>query len=352
MAGSFHLGDLDDQEEIEDIYPIRNVPEQERRRVNDKKAVKKKHTVQDIPLQDSGLTEDLSSMEFTYNASRHERAWIIQSLQDFIDQQWLDDILRLVKGGKEANVYQCRASPSVEGLTMPLLAAKIYRPRRFRNLKNDHLYREGRVNLDGDGNEITENGLLHAISKRTEFGRDLMHTSWIEHEVKTMQLLYDAGGDVPKVFASENNAILMSFIGDEDFAAPILHSVRLDRRQAKRLFDRVIYNLELMLSQNRVHGDFSAFNILFWDGEITIIDFPQAIDPRINRNAYRIFERDVLRICDYFSRQGVESEPRRLASDLWRAFNLRVIPDVHPGMLDSENEVDRTYWENWSQGNI
>jgi RIO kinase 1 len=352
MAGSLHLKDFDDIEELEELYPIRNVPSQERRRIQEKRSGKKKQVRKDNSLPVNDLAEDPLNFEFTYNASHHERDWIIQSLQDFIDQQWLDDILRLVKGGKEANVYQCRANPSVKGVTAPLLAAKVYRPRRFRNLKNDHLYREGRTDLDGDGNQITDDGMLHAISKRTEFGRELSHTSWIEHEVKTMSLLHDAGGDVPKVFASENNAILMTFIGDEDFAAPVLHSVRLDKRLAQRLFDRVIFNLELMLSQNRIHGDFSAFNILYWEGEIVIIDFPQAIDPRINRNAYMIFERDVSRICDYFARQGVESEPRRLAVDLWKSFNLKVIPDVHPKLLDSEKEVDRSYWENWSRGKI
>jgi RIO kinase 1 len=219
----------------------------------------------------------------------------------------------------------------------------------FRNLKNDHLYRVGRDHLDGDGRLITDDGMLHAIAKKTEFGREVLHTSWIEHEVKTMQLLEAAGADVPRIFASGNNAILMSFIGGPDFAAPVLHSVRLDPRQARRLYDRVVHNIQLMLGQNRIHGDLSAFNILYWEGEIALIDFPQAIDPQINRNAYWIFERDVRRICDYFSRQGVKSDARRLAADLWKANHLKVVPDVHPGLLNVEDEADRAYWQRWNE---
>jgi RIO kinase 1 len=164
-----------------------------------------------------------------------------------------------------------------------------------------------------------------------------------------MQLLHQAGADVPQVHASEHNAILMTFVGDEDLAAPILYGIRLEKREAKRLFERVIHNVEVMLANQRVHGDLSAFNILYWEGEITIIDFPQAIDPNINRNSYWIFERDVVKVCEYFSRQGIKSDPRQLARWLWKNQHLRMVPDVHPGLLDSENEDDRAYWARWQE---
>jgi len=224
-----------------------------------------------------------------------------------------------------------------------------YRPQRFRNLKNDHVYREGRSDLDENGNLITDDGMLHAIRNRTDYGRQLQHTSWIEHEVKTMERLSAAGADVPRVYASGKNAILMTFIGDQDMAAPALHGIRLAKQEARRLFERVLHNIEIMLSQDRIHADLSAFNILYWEGEITLIDFPQAIDPQINRNAYRIFERDVTRVCEYFARQGVESEPRRLASQMWKAHHLRQIPDVHPALLDAESESDQRYWQQWQE---
>jgi RIO kinase 1 len=347
MSDWEELNELDDLDQIERLYPVRNGSNRERKRKN-KHIGNTKSALQASPIQQ--LAEQIDGFparELTYNASRHEKQWIEDSLAEFFDQQWLDDILRLVKGGKEANVYQCLASPTVASLKQPFLAAKVYRPRKFRNLKNDHLYREGRTNLDSDGNQITDDGKLHAMAKRTEFGRQLLHTSWIEHEVKTMQVLFAAGADVPQVHASENNAILMTFVGDEQAAAPVLHGIRLERNEAKRLFDRVIHNIEIMLACQRVHGDLSAFNILYWEGQITIIDFPQAIDPRVNRNSYWIFERDVTKVCEYFSRQGVKSEARQLARGLWKDHHLRIVPDVHPKLLDSDNEADRNYWERW-----
>ena len=162
-----------------------------------------------------------------------------------------------------------------------------------------------------------------------------------------MQILHQAGADVPHVFASGNNAILMSYIGDKDLAAPVLHSIRLEIKEARRHFERVLHNIELMLANQRIHGDLSAFNILYWQGEITLIDFPQAIDPQINRNAFHIFERDVMRVCEYFARQGVKSNPRHLANHFWKAQHLREIPDVHPGLLDDSNAQDRSYYQRW-----
>lgn len=289
--------------------------------------------------------------EFSYRPSRHERVWINQSLGEFFEQHWFEDILRLIKGGKEANVYLCRASETVTGLKNSFMAAKVYRPRRFRNLKNDHLYREGRGNLDGDGNLIKDDGMLHAMAKRTEFGNELLHTSWIEHEVKTMQLLNEAGADAPQVFASGNNAILMTYVGDEKTAAPVLQSISLSRRESLALFEKIMANIDLMLGLGRIHGDLSAYNILYWEGEIYLIDFPQAIDPKVNRNAYWIFERDVAKICEYFERQGVKSNPQQIALELWNKHHLKTVPDVHPALLDAEDDRDRVLWKKMSQTN-
>jgi RIO kinase 1 len=89
-----------------------------------------------------------------------------------------------------------------------------------------------------------------------------------------------------------------------------------------------------------VHGDLSAYNILYWEGQISLIDFPQAIDPEANRNAYRIFARDVARICEYFTRQGVSTNAGRLASDLWTAYGYPLQPEVDPRLLKDEDEAE------------
>ena len=225
------------------------------------------------------------------------------------------------------------------------IAAKVYRPRKFRQLKNDHLYREGRSDLDGQGNAILNKGLLHAIHKKTELGRELLHASWLEHEFQTLRLLHDAGADVPKPYSSGNNAILMGYYGDAVMGAPTLNEVDLDGTEARQLFERVIHNVDLMLTHNRVHGDLSAFNILYWDGDVVLIDFPQAVHPEINRSSYQIFERDVVRVCQYFERQGVRSNAQKLSADLWQRHNHQFTPMIDPKLLEADNEDERGLWE-------
>jgi RIO kinase 1 len=340
--------DYDNLEDLEDALNIRNLPTRER---NSRKKARPNHQPK---VSAQAVVTDIAGapghFEISYDATRHERVWIEQALETFFDSQWLDDVLRLVKGGKEANVYQCQANPSVPDLMQagweaPYLAAKIYRPRQFRNLRKDHMYREGRVNLDENGKPVNDDGMLHAMAKRTEYGKELLHTSWIEHEFTTLQVLHAAGADVPRPLASGSNAILMAYVGDDEAPAPTLNSIRLEREEAPRLFERVVHNIDLMLAHNRVHADLSAYNILYWDGEITLIDFPQAINPHENRNGYAIFERDVVRVCEYFARQGVRSQPRRLAADLWRKHRYPTTPDIHPRLLDPDDDRDRRMWQ-------
>jgi RIO kinase 1 len=341
---------LDELADLEDLPRIRNLPGRQRRTGSTKKMVLEAHklpapTPDDVADQADGRKE----FKFSYTAARHEAIWLVDSLGGFYEGQWLDDVLHLVKGGKEANVYQCLANESVQHIPNGYVAAKVYRPRMLRNLKNDHMYREGRTDLDSDGRTVNDDGMLHAMKKRTEWGRELLHTSWIEHEVKTMEILYAAGLDVPRPLASGDNAILMSYIGDSDVAAPTLNSIRLRDKQAQRLFDRMVHNIERMLACNRIHADLSAFNILYWDGDITIIDFPQAIHPDQNSNAFPIFERDVHRVCEYFQRQGVKVNPRSLATGIWKAQQRRTAPDINPALLDPDDSQDRRLWNTASK---
>ena len=259
-------------------------------------------------------SEDFRALEITYNASKTERIWLSESLGGMYQNQWLADVLQIVKGGKEASVYMCTGT-SLTG--QDLIAAKVYRPRMFRALRNDAVYRQGRAMLDEDGLVIRREGPLKAIRNRTALGDRLIHQSWIMHEVETIKLLNEHGCDVPAVYANGDNAILMDFIGDAGGAAPILHDVQLEAAEARGLFERVLHNIERMLQLDLVHGDLSAYNILYWKGEITLIDFPQVVNPSSNPNAFEIFRRDVTRVCEYFQRQGVECDPVEVVEKLW-----------------------------------
>ena len=158
---------------------------------------------------------------------------------------------------------------------------------------------------------------MRAVDKKTAFGVQVAHTSWLMYEFTTLQRLHKAGGAVPRPVAVGENAILMTYYGDRTLGAPTLIEVRLARDEATRLFHEVLRNIELMLRRGLIHGDLSAYNILYWDGKVVLIDFPQITNSFTNRHAREILQRDIERVCEYFGRQGVGSNATALLNELW-----------------------------------
>jgi RIO kinase 1 len=265
------------------------------------------------------MTFDLQIEEFdpTFTGSRQERQWIRGSLEEFWQDHLLTDVLYRVKGGKEATVYCCRAH-SATGLTH--LAAKVLRPRKFRAMKNYSTYLEGREVLNLEGKIAFDGRSARALKKMTRFGQKLNTSSWCRHEYLALKELHEAGADVPRPIAVSDNSVLMEFIGDVEFPAPILNSVTLEPSEVRPLFDRLIRNVEIMLADFRIHADLSAYNILYWKGDVTLIDFPQVVDAIRHPNAFTIFLRDLTRLCEYFRRQGLDADPVTIAHDLWKEW--------------------------------
>jgi RIO kinase 1 len=257
-----------------------------------------------------------AGFQTTYKPARFESWWLLETLQPFYSRLLINDVLSRVKGGKEANVYLCQADPAT-GLEW--VAAKVYRPRSMRNLRNDRMYREGRelaVSVSGV-NRRRDSRMARALKKKTDFGAEIAHSSWILHEYGALDKLYKAGGAVPQPIATGDNALLMSYVGDRNRPAPPLHEVTLESRELELLFHETLRNVELLLQNGMIHGDLSAYNILYWEGKVTLIDFPQVTMSLTNPNAYAILRRDVQRVCEYFAGQGLAREPYPIADRLW-----------------------------------
>ncbi len=252
----------------------------------------------------------------TLLSGRRDRDWILSSLAHFYHEDLIADVLQVVKSGKEATVFCCAADPATGA---ELLAAKIYRPRMFRSLSNDAVYRESRTQHDVDGGVVRGDGRRRRAGKNTR-GRAAQVRSWIDFEFETQQILHAAGASVPRPWSRMGNAVLMDYVGDADGPAPLLYEVRIDPADAPALFEGVIREIELWLACDRVHGDLSAYNILYWAGRLTIIDFAQALDPRHNPAVFELFARDVERVYRYFARYGVAADPGAIAISLWRRY--------------------------------
>jgi RIO kinase 1 len=252
----------------------------------------------------------------TFLASRRDSDWILSSLAVFFQQKLILDVISQASSGKEATVYCCIAHPDTGA---EYLAAKVYRPRMFRSLSNDAIYRESRAAVDHRGRARGARARRESAGN-TARARAQQVSSWIQTEYAVQSELHAAGARVPQPFAQIGNAILMEWIGQGDQPAPRLSDVDPEPDEAATLFRSLIDDIGLFLANHRIHGDLSPYNVLYLPGQATVIDFAQMVDPRYNPDIYELLVRDVARICTFFARYGVASNPDAIAADLWTRY--------------------------------
>jgi RIO kinase 1 len=214
-------------------------------------------------------------------------------------------VLDTVNDGKEATVYLCQGRDGEE-----LLAAKIYRARRFRAFANESQY------LDLEA--VRDKRLRKAIKQRSKKGKRVSHHMWIDREWQALKVLYEYGASVPKPWAHCSAGILMEYIGDADGAAPMLVHTRLSSEATARAFEAVINDVRTLLDCELIHGDLSAYNILYHQDRPRLIDLPQASDIKSLADPWPMFYRDIANLCQHFERQGLARDPLTLALDLWK----------------------------------
>jgi RIO kinase 1 len=207
---------------------------------------------------------------------------------------FLDELIAGIKTGKEASVYLGKNSDG-------FVAVKMYTDLRVRSFKRDASYREGRF--------IGDSRIEKAIEQGSQKGLDAHQILWVQEEFRQMKHLYQHGVNVPKAIAANGISLIMEFIGDENGdPAPRISDLKMEKDEADEAFTQSVQNLKLIVRSGRVHGDYSAFNILWHNEKAVVIDFPQVIEFKNNPNAVAFFERDVRSLCRSFRKQGVNAD--------------------------------------------
>lgn len=203
-------------------------------------------------------------------------------------------VIKRLKSGKEATAYCCRDISDGK-----YVLAKVYKDSGVVKNRSTYMYMDGRHS--------------NAFSI----------TKWIENEYKSLIALYEAGASVPKPYYMGGNAIYMEYIGSVDTPAPQIKKVRLDRKEAYKVLNSIVDNMKIFIRNNIIHADLSPYNILYWNDDIWVIDFPQAVDPRNNRYANRLLYRDVTNICTFLEQQGVKCNVTKIVTDIWNEYIYR-----------------------------
>lgn len=124
---------------------------------------------------------------------------------------------------------------------------------------------------------------------------------WCQREFKNLKTAHRAGINCPKSIAYKENILIMSFIGESGIPAPRLIDVIPEKPE--KVYEKVLKDMKKLAKIGLIHGDLSAYNILFLDKPF-FIDFSHGTTGK-NPIAPELLKRDVKNINSYFSKLNV-----------------------------------------------
>jgi len=226
-----------------------------------------------------------------------------KSIQPLIEDGLVDEVIRSLMSGKEAQVFLVRCGDEIR-------CAKVYKDVADRSFKKAVQYQEGR--------KIRNSRRQRAMEKRSKFGRDQQEVVWQTAEVDALFKLAAAGVRVPKAYGLFGGVLLMELItGADGDVAPRLNDITMSAEQAVQDHATVMNYVLRMMCVGLVHGDLSEFNVLQDANGPVIIDLPQAVNAAANNSAKSMLQRDVENITQYYSRFAPELAKTHYAEEIW-----------------------------------
>ena len=228
-------------------------------------------------------------------------------LESLIDQGIIQEVLRPLLSGKEAQVYLVMSDGEER-------VAKVYKDAQQRSFKNRAGYTEGRRSKSTRDQRAVAKGSKHGKAREEE--------AWRSAEVDTIYKLQAAGVRVPKPYYFQDSVLVMELVkGSAGQPAPRLGEVDLTPQTAKVIFHQLIREVVKMLCAGVVHGDLSDFNVLLSTDGPVVIDFPQSIDAAHSQNARTILLRDVGNLNRFLLGYGGTPPPLRHAAEMWDLYS-------------------------------
>jgi len=242
-------------------------------------------------------------------------------LQPLAEDGLIDEVLRPLKSGKEADVFVVRCGDEKR-------CAKVFKEANVRGFKQAAQYQEGR--------NVRNSRRARAMNKRTRYGQKEQEKAWLSAEVDALYRLTAAGVRVPRPHGFVDGGLLMELIVDsEGNVAPRLDAMTMSAEQAREYHSRIIAEIVRMLASGLIHGDLSEFNVLIDDAGPVIIDLPQAVNAAANNSAAMMLVRDVDRMKRFFGRFAPDLLQTEYGKEMWSRYAS--------GNLDADSPLTGTY---------
>ena len=226
-------------------------------------------------------------------AERIKDSDLFKTVEEVFDSFTIDNLYKLyrkgviwelkgvISSGKEARVYWGKSRSGED------LAVKIYlsATAEFRKSIKKYIIGDPRFEEIPSGNF-----------------RKLIY-EWARKEYRNLKRMWEAGVRVPRPIGYIANIIVMEFLGENGYRAPLLAEVgdELDEDFLKSIFHDVIAQIEKIVCEaGLVHADLSEYNIMIWREKPWIIDVSQAVT-HSHPYALEFLQRDVENVYNYFS---------------------------------------------------
>lgn len=227
-------------------------------------------------------------------------------LQPLIEEGLIDEVLRQLMSGKEAEVYVVRCGEHVR-------CAKVYKEAAKRSFRQSVQYTEGR--------KVKNSRRARAMEKGSRYGRQEQEQAWQSAEVDALHRLAAAGVRVPRPYNFLEGVLLMELVTDESGnAAPRLNDLALGEAIARDYHQVLVRQVVRMLCAGIVHGDLSEYNVLVGSDGPVIIDLPQAVDAAGNNSAGALLERDIENLTAYFGRFAPDLRGTDYGKEIWSIY--------------------------------
>jgi RIO kinase 1 len=223
-----------------------------------------------------------------------------------------------LRSGKEAEIFLVERRFARSGPR--LVAHKRYRPRypgkgelRERGFSNSTSYRGDAVYKAGWFLPTRDK---KAVLGGSRFGHELAAKLWPAQEWAMLRRAWQAGASVPYPIEQTEDGLMMEFIGAEAQAAPMLARARLSGSELASAWQQLVGSLLALTMAGLVHADLSAYNLLWWEGRLVVIDLPQAVEFTTNTDAFDLLHRDVTNVGEWFARRGVGADVEAIYAEL------------------------------------
>ncbi len=231
---------------------------------------------------------------------------IPESLYTLMDYGVIDEVIRPLLSGKEAQVYLVWSGGEER-------VAKVYKEARDRSFKHRATYAEGRKTRNTRDQR--------AVAKRSKHGRAQDEAAWRSTEVDMIYRLHNAGVRVPTPHQFVEGVLIMELIADQHGEpAPRLSELSYSAEEAGVIHQGLLREVVRMLCAGVVHSDLSEFNILIDPDGPVIIDFPQSVETAGNQNARKLLMRDVANLQRFLSRCDPQAPNLPYGQEMWALY--------------------------------